>query len=280
MADRPGSSQPRSTAPRRHGLAPRPRGSGQPTSTATGAIVPALTPSSPTGTAAASFWEAYRSGRAGGGRQECATCSASTSAARSPTSSPTTGTRGVEVWKELSVPADPGGRHPGRARRAIPPRRPIANIRLGTTVATNAILERKGAVVAYVTTKGFRDVPFIQRGNRKAPLRHELGEAEAAGQAPPLLRARPSASTPTARSSRRSTRPRCARWRRAIRGEPEIEAVAVCLLFSYLNPAHEQRGEGDPGRGAAGACRSRSPTRCCPSGRSTSAPRPRSPTPT
>ena len=43
----------------------------------------------------------------------------------------------------------------------------IANIRIGTTVATNALLEHKGAVVAYITTKGFRDVPFIQRGNRK-----------------------------------------------------------------------------------------------------------------
>ena len=30
------------------------------------------------------------------------------------------------------------------------------------------MLERKGAVVAYVTTRGFKDVPFIQRGNRKA----------------------------------------------------------------------------------------------------------------
>jgi hypothetical protein len=40
-------------------------------------------------------------------------------------------------------------------------------MRLGTTVATNAILERKGATVAYVTTKGFRDIIFVQRGNRK-----------------------------------------------------------------------------------------------------------------
>ena len=36
----------------------------------------------------------------------------------------------------------------------------------------------------YLTTRGFRDVPFIQRGNRASPLRHQLGEAEAAGQAP------------------------------------------------------------------------------------------------
>jgi hypothetical protein len=44
----------------------------------------------------------------------------------------------------------------------------IRNARLGTTIATNAVLERKGAVVAYGTTEGFRDVIFIQRGNRKS----------------------------------------------------------------------------------------------------------------
>ena len=38
---------------------------------------------------------------------------------------------------------------------------------LGTTVGTNALLERKGAKLAFITTAGFEDVPFIQRGNRK-----------------------------------------------------------------------------------------------------------------
>ena len=76
-------------------------------------------------------------------------------------------TRKVTVWKELSTPADPvTGIIAGLARHDN--RDAIANLRIGTTIATNAILERKGAVVAYVTTKGFRDVPFIQRGNRKA----------------------------------------------------------------------------------------------------------------
>ncbi|MDP7546914.1 MAG: hydantoinase/oxoprolinase N-terminal domain-containing protein, partial [Alphaproteobacteria bacterium] len=36
----------------------------------------------------------------------------------------------------------------------------------GSTVATNAILERKGAPVALLTTRGFRDVLFLQRHNR------------------------------------------------------------------------------------------------------------------
>ena len=37
----------------------------------------------------------------------------------------------------------------------------------GTTVGTNALIERTGCKVAYVTTKGFEDAPFIQRINRK-----------------------------------------------------------------------------------------------------------------
>ncbi len=72
----------------------------------------------------------------------------------------------IEVWKHLSTPANPvDGILAGLSRFAH--KSDIANIRLGTTVATNALLERTGATVAYVTTEGFRDVLFIQRGNRK-----------------------------------------------------------------------------------------------------------------
>ena len=185
--------------------------------------------------------------------------------------------RRIEVWKELSVPADPVvGILNGLAR--YPDRADVENIRLGTTVATNAVLERKGAVVAYVTTKGFRDVPFIQRGNRKAhydmswvkpkPLvkrRHcfELDERVDAYGA--VIQALDEAEVRAVAA--------------AIRGQTEIAAVAVCLLFSYLEPGARAGGEGDPAGGAAGACRSRSPTRSCRSGRSTSAPPPRWPTP-
>ena len=180
----------------------------------------------------------------------------------------------LEVWKEPSVPERSGRRASWRASSASPHRGEIANIRLGTTVATNALLERKGAVVAYVTTKGFRDVPFIQRGNRKfhydmswvkpKPLvkrRHcfEVSErVDAYGRVHDAAR--------RGRGARR--------WRAAIRALPEIEAVAVCLLFSYLNPDARAARQGDPAPRSCRACRSRSPTRCCPSGRSTSAPRP------
>ena len=149
------------------------------------------------------------------------------------------GTRRITAWKELSTPGDPVtgivsglAQHPNIAA--------IDNLRIGTTVATNAVLEHKGATVAYVTTKGFRDVPFIQRGNRKfhydmswvkpKPLvkrRHcfEISERiDAYGEV----------VTPLSEADVR-------RVAAEIEAIPEIEAVAVCLLFSYLNPAHELR---------------------------------------
>ena len=148
-------------------------------------------------------------------------------------------TKQVEVWKELSTPGDPvTGILNGLA--AFRERGRLENLRVGTTVATNAVLERKGAVVAYVTTKGFRDIPFIQRGNRKfhydmswvkpKPLvkrRHCFELAE-------RIDAHGRVITPLDEAEVR-------RVAATIRAIPEIEAVAVCLLFSYLNPAHELR---------------------------------------
>src|SRR6185503_20079512 len=43
----------------------------------------------------------------------------------------------------------------------------LAAIIVGTTVATNAVIERKGAKILYVTPEGFRDIPFIQWLDKK-----------------------------------------------------------------------------------------------------------------
>jgi 5-oxoprolinase (ATP-hydrolysing) len=53
------------------------------------------------------------------------------------------------------------------ARHVPLPTDAIAEVRIGTTVATNALLERKGARFALVTTRGFRDLLFI--GNQTRP---------------------------------------------------------------------------------------------------------------
>ena len=91
------------------------------------------------------------------------------------------------------------------------------------------------------TTKGFRDVPFIQRGNRKSHYDMSWVKPK------PLVKRRhcfelDRADRRLRRRAHAARRGRGARASRAaIRGRPEIEAVAVCLLFSYLNPDHERR---------------------------------------
>ena len=147
--------------------------------------------------------------------------------------------KSIEVWKEPSAPGDPvTGVLNGLA--GFKDRARLDNIRLGTTVATNAVLERKGATVAYITTLGHRDVPFIQRGNRK--FHYDMSWVKPK----PLVKRRHcfevneridaygTVITPLDDAEVRNIA-------RRIAATPEIEAVAICLLFSYLNPAHELR---------------------------------------
>jgi len=148
-------------------------------------------------------------------------------------------TGSIEVWKVPSVADDPvGGVLSGLAD--FPHRAAVGNLRLGTTVATNAILERKGATIAYVTTRGFRDVVFIQRGNRK--YHYDMSWVKPK----PLVKRRHCFEVTERMDAHGNIvvpldEPEATDIARRIRALPEIGAVAVCLLFSYLNPAHEQR---------------------------------------
>ena len=114
----------------------------------------------------------------------------------------------------------------------------------GTTVATNAVLEHRGALTGMVTTEGMRDVVHIGRHQRPQPY---SVMQDIPWQASPFVRA--PAPPPGARADRtsarrdgwsRSTRTRSARWPRELR-DAGVESVAVCFLFSYLNPANEER---------------------------------------
>ncbi|HEX5799971.1 MAG TPA: hydantoinase/oxoprolinase family protein, partial [Gaiellaceae bacterium] len=115
----------------------------------------------------------------------------------------------------------------------------VAEVVHGTTVATNAVLERRGSATALVTTAGFRDVLELRRLRiphmydlfwRKPPplverrLRFELDERVTADGT--ILRA----------LDERECRLLAARLRAT-----EVESVAVCLLHSYLYPDHEER---------------------------------------
>ncbi len=145
----------------------------------------------------------------------------------------------LRAWKNLSTPADPTeGILTGLA--AFDQRGQLSGMRLGTTVATNALLEGKGAVVAYVTTRGFRDIPFIGRGNRRhhydlrwvkpKPLvkrRHAYEIAERIGSRGQTIEALDEDGVRALAHQ--------------IHAEGEIEAVAVMLMHSYIEPAHERR---------------------------------------
>ncbi|MGF1623336.1 MAG: hydantoinase/oxoprolinase family protein [Alphaproteobacteria bacterium] len=145
----------------------------------------------------------------------------------------------ISVWKNLSTPEDPtDGILQGLHRIEDPAA--ISHLRLGTTVATNAILERKGARVAYLATRGFRDVPFIQRGNRRS--HYDISWIKPA----PLVKHRDCYELderidrdgvvlqPLDEGGLR-------RLVRELKTAGEVEAIAVCLLFSFVEPKHERR---------------------------------------
>ena len=145
--------------------------------------------------------------------------------------------RQLKAWKNLSTPREPiEGVMTGL--KAFGGTDEIGSIRLGTTVATNALLEGKGAVVAYLTTRGFRDVPFIGRGNRRnhydlrwvkpKPFvkRHNAFEVnERIGHSGAVIEKLDESQVRALAD--------------AIVAKGEIESIAVVLMHSYLAPEHE-----------------------------------------
>jgi N-methylhydantoinase A len=109
----------------------------------------------------------------------------------------------------------------------------------GTTIASNAILENKGAKVALVTTRGFRDVLELRRLRR--PTLYDLGWRPPAPLVPRNLRLEifermgpdGAVKVPLTETELQE----CAEAIKAC----DVEAVAVCLLHSYANPSHEHR---------------------------------------
>ena len=109
----------------------------------------------------------------------------------------------------------------------------------GTTVATNALLEHKGARTALVTTRGFRDV--LEIGTQQRPELYSVVQRRAPVLVPRHLRrevtervaADGSVVTPLDDDEVRGVLAGLA--------AEGVETLAVCLLFSFMNPAHELR---------------------------------------
>jgi N-methylhydantoinase A len=123
-------------------------------------------------------------------------------------------------------------------RRAVASPREVESFAHGMTVGTNALLEERGARTALIATRGFADLLEIGRQDRPelyrlcapkpaplvdAALRFEANERTGPdGVVDPLADEEPARLAELLRKS-------------------GAEAVAICLLFSYLDPGHEQR---------------------------------------
>jgi N-methylhydantoinase A len=144
----------------------------------------------------------------------------------------------VVTWKVPSTRRDQAAAVVHALESAGLEKADVAEIRHGTTVATNALLERRGARTALVTTAGFRDVLEIGRQNR--PSLYDLAE----DRPPPLVprelrftvRERTGPDGVLEPLDEASVRDAVARL-----GDADADAVAVCLLFAYLHPEHERR---------------------------------------
>ena len=108
----------------------------------------------------------------------------------------------------------------------------------GMTVGTNALLEERGARTALIATRGFADVLEIARQDR--PHLYRLCESRPAPLVEPELRFEAAERVGPDGVIEPLGEDEPARLAAAVR-ESGVDAVAICLLFSYLDPEHERR---------------------------------------
>jgi len=144
----------------------------------------------------------------------------------------------VRIAKVPSTPSDQSaGVMTAVAATGVDPAS-VGAVAHGTTVATNALLERRGARTALLTTEGFRDVIEIARQTR--PSLYDLTQRPPEPLVPRELRFTVrervypgSEEVPLDEAGLAGV---VEELRRA-----DVESVAVCFLFSFLDPAHERR---------------------------------------
>jgi N-methylhydantoinase A len=142
----------------------------------------------------------------------------------------------IELHKRLTTPDDPSrAMLAGIDHLHLPPDAEVVH---GSTIATNALLERRGARTALITTRGFADV--IEIGRQDRPNLYALLPRKPKPLVPPELRfevdervaADGSILVPLDPSTFLSLVQQIL--------DADAESVAVCLLFSFLDPSHEQ----------------------------------------
>jgi len=148
---------------------------------------------------------------------------------------------GLTVDKVLKVPSTPDDPSRGLvdalAAAGVQPG-DIDLIVHGTTIATNAVIERKGARCALVTTRGFRDILELGRRDRQrmyglTGVQNPLIPRDLRWEVDERLDHKGTVVRPLDEAGVRALA--------AVLAELEVEAVVVALLHAYANPAHEER---------------------------------------
>ncbi|HZC06557.1 MAG TPA: hydantoinase/oxoprolinase family protein [Ktedonobacterales bacterium] len=142
----------------------------------------------------------------------------------------------VRIHKEVSTPDDPS-RAILNGLTALGVQGSRLTMIHGSTVATNAVLEREGAHVGLITTAGFADVLEIGRQTRPRIYGFEMRRE------PPLVpaRLRLEVNERLDEQGRALTPldPASVTEALATLRRERVESVAICLLFSFANPEHE-----------------------------------------
>ena len=148
----------------------------------------------------------------------------------------------LEIFKLASTPSDPS-RAIAAGLRTISEKTGVALKSLevvhGTTVGTNALLERRGARTALVTTRGFEDVLVI--GRQARPELYNLNAVKPPPLVPDALRfglgGRVTSTGEVIEALNEAELDELIRRLRKAR----VDSVAICLLFSFVNPEFEER---------------------------------------
>ncbi len=151
---------------------------------------------------------------------------------------PKTGRQEIVTAKSDTTPPDFERGVMNVIHKANLPMEEIAFLAHGTTVVINALTERKGVKTALITTSGFRDSIEIARGNR--PDFFNLFYKKPVPFVPRYLRQEvPGRMSPQGEEREALDLSGLPAILKAFKKDG-VQAVAICLLHSYANPAHEQ----------------------------------------
>lgn len=109
----------------------------------------------------------------------------------------------------------------------------------GTTVATNALIERKGSKTALLITEGFKDI--LEIGNQTRPSLYNLTEEKPEPLVAPEYRIEIPERLFQDGKIQKDLDIEAIKTRLGIVDPKKIESVAICFLFSYVNPEHENK---------------------------------------